>query len=567
MIDSILQGGYDMSNNDAYMIPLGNVFGIDEQEIFLSKKQLLEYQTNKSVLTGTVVDTVRLAEILRRKRTADEIVLKANLETRAQLLRQDLTTYCSGTGSPELMKSVIQSHIKCMQLCCIPLYARLCAMQYLEQLFHNSPDAERTTKSFITFSNIEEKLISAWSWAVNQYYERQEILQNSLTTMIGDGTKTLEEIFDQIVSTINRSYSGLSDTAYQMKIQGQLTYISLTGRDSYTYICNHSDTSCSWCAALHTEIFAVEDGVVGVNLPPIHPNCRCEIQGYPALPEDMSTFDIIDLIGWEVFNRSVDSAWELLEIPLDFVFDGISALWKFGFMDGLQDSYGAYGNIEIDGTQYAWNEHTFSAVAIDPTGVIIKSENLLQYDVEMLELMRQRDELPVGDSRRIEIEAEVDRLDKLDDLSDEELLSVNSSHAYAYYVLGGDITEQLNSLMAQIKEDYVYMHERTWMENLWEFKNLVQNDSIFDLKNQPEWKHSAFIYEGELVDQDALGNINYGFFGAYCNIPDSMLLIGAGYAQISAGTTDISYWATLFDDPRDTYRVLQGSELYRDWYK
>ncbi len=553
-----------MSNNDAYMIPLGNVFGIDEQEVFLSKKQFHEYQTNKSALTGTVVDTARLAEILRRKRTADEIVLKANLETRAQLLRQDLIIYCSGTGSPELMKSVIQSHIKCMQLCCIPLYARLCAIQYLEQLFHNSPDAERTTKSFITFSNIEENLISAWSWAVNQYYERQEILQNSLTTMIEDGAKTLEEIVDQIVSTINRSYSRLSDTAYQMKIQGQLTYISLTGRDSYTYICNHSDTSCSQCAALHTEIFTVEDGVVGVNLPPIHPNCRCEIQGYPALPEDTSTFDIIDLIGWEVFYRSIDSAWEQAEIPLNFISDGVYDLWSFFFMDGLQDSYGAYVHIEIDGTQYAWNEHTFLAVVMDETEAFITPENLLQYDEEMLELMRQRDELAVGDSRRDEIEAEIDNIKES---ADEQTLFVNPVHSYEYYFFGGDITEQLNTLMAQIKEDYVYMHERTWMENLLEFKRLVQNSGDLDLKNQPEWQHSAFIYDGELLDQDALGNINYGFFGAYCNIPDSVLLACAGYAQIMAGTKELSFWSTFFDDPRDTYRILQGIELYRLWYE
>lgn len=87
-----------------------------------------------------------------------------------------------------------------------------------------------------------------------------------------------------------------------------------------------------------------------------------------------------------------------------------------------------------------------------------------------------------------------------------------------------------------------------------------------DLKNQPEWQHSAFIYDGEIVDQDVPGNINYGYFGSYCNIPQSVLMAGAGYAQLSAGTAEVEFYVTLFDDPRDTYRTFQGVEIYEEWH-
>ena len=87
-----------------------------------------------------------------------------------------------------------------------------------------------------------------------------------------------------------------------------------------------------------------------------------------------------------------------------------------------------------------------------------------------------------------------------------------------------------------------------------------------DLKNQPEWQHSACIYGGEIVDQDALGNINYGFFGTHCNIPESVLMAGAGYAQLRAGTSEQEFWITFFDDPRDSYRVMQGIDIYEQWH-
>lgn len=87
-----------------------------------------------------------------------------------------------------------------------------------------------------------------------------------------------------------------------------------------------------------------------------------------------------------------------------------------------------------------------------------------------------------------------------------------------------------------------------------------------DLKNQPEWQHSAFIYDGEIIDQDAAGNINYGFFGTHCNIPESVLMVGAGYAQWRAGNTENEFWFTFFDDPRDTYRTFQGIDIYNEWH-
>ena len=118
--------------------------------------------------------------------------------------------------------------------------------------------------------------------------------------------------------------------------------------------------------------------------------------------------------------------------------------------------------------------------------------------------------------------------------------------------------------MKNTSSNYADMHDRYWAENLKDFYELVRNKGEMDLKNQPEWQNSAYIFDGEIVSQDALGNINYGFFGAYCNFPQSVLMAGAGYAQWRAGTWEWGFLYTMLDDPRDTYRVLQGIEIYEE---
>ena len=43
-------------------------------------------------------------------------------------------------------------------------------------------------------------------------------------------------------------------------------------------------------------------------------------------------------------------------------------------------------------------------------------------------------------------------------------------------------------------------------------------------------------------------------------------MAGAGYAQLRAGTSEQEFWITFFDDPRDSYRVMQGIDIYEQWH-
>ena len=213
--------------------------------------------------------------------------------------------------------------------------------------------------------------------------------------------------------------------------------------------------------------------------------------------------------------------------------------------------------------RYQINREGFQAVAISPDGKYIVPENVSPENDKLLKIMKQRDSYPAGSAEYVRLHAEATAIFGALPVEEQK---VNPKKPYTFYVLGGDVTEKLNENMRQIDFDYAYMHEKYWVENLIEFMELVRGNSIMDLKNQPEWEHSAFIYNGEIIDQDVPGNINYGYFGTHCNIPPAMLMLGAGYAQWRAGNADIAFFLTLFDDPRDTNRVFQGIDIYAAWH-
>lgn len=83
------------------------------------------------------------------------------------------------------------------------------------------------------------------------------------------------------------------------------------------------------------------------------------------------------------------------------------------------------------------------------------------------------------------------------------------------------------------------------------------------MKQQDEWSQSSlYIFNGEIVDKDAPGNIMYGYMGKAYGIPDMVLYGAAGYAQVSAGTSSFSFADSFFDDPMDQENIRRGIELY-----
>ena len=105
-----------------------------------------------------------------------------------------------------------------------------------------------------------------------------------------------------------------------------------------------------------------------------------------------------------------------------------------------------------------------------------------------------------------------------------------------------------------------------WITKLREFKNSVQNDGVWDLKQQEKWQNSSLYYfNGEIVDADAPGNIMYGYLGKAYGMPDNVLYYAAGFAQIVAGTSTQLWVKTgTGDDPIDYENIKRGISYYND---
>ena len=128
-----------------------------------------------------------------------------------------------------------------------------------------------------------------------------------------------------------------------------------------------------------------------------------------------------------------------------------------------------------------------------------------------------------------------------------------------------DITE---SFRETLKTNANTVKETTKNEGIIEsgkqFYNKVRNKGEWDLKQLPEYQ-GTFQFNDLVIQGQDIGNINFGYTGKALGLPTSVLLAGAGYAQIRAGTSNFSFiMASNGDDPRDQMYIMYGIMLYNE---
>lgn len=95
---------------------------------------------------------------------------------------------------------------------------------------------------------------------------------------------------------------------------------------------------------------------------------------------------------------------------------------------------------------------------------------------------------------------------------------------------------------------------------------LVKSGSIWDFKEDFFRNNIKQVILGtNQYNYDVIANIHYGYIGASIGYPKIALLSGAGVAQIKANTSNISYWNSWFDDPRDQSFIIFGYHLYQQY--
>lgn len=527
-------------------------------------KPIIKYW--KSSLQKAQVQKIRRAatsgDCVERKIRMAEIQLKAAFEKESKLfLAEFQKPDCfQAANCDSYVSNILNQHLDILFTNCIKEYVHLCLLNYLPSLKAKQDENNETRKFFVTLPHDEdlwEEIKEDIAQAILFFYKVKEGFADYTTQKRENKIETVKHIALHIM----KGWWKLNNYCYQLQVKGKLMNITLSGRSQYTYVCENSDSSCATCVNLNGQIFDIDEAQTGKNLPPMHPNCRCSITAYPALTELPEVPEILQNTPIEYLWGVVESAVQQVEGKIDNLTDNFGEIWKYFFKEGLEDTYGTYTTITIDGAEYRINMASFESVVIMPDGTYLVPELVSKVDEQMLVLLKERDSLAEGDPRIEELNAE---LQAIYESADEAERHVYWGKPYSFYNFGGDVTDRLNEYMQSTSSSYADLHDRYWVENLEDFYELVRNRGEMDLKNQPEWQNSAFIYDGEIVSQDALGNINYGYFGKHCNFPDSVLIAAGGVAQFLAGTSELENWYVFLDDPRDTYRVMQGIEIYEE---
>ena len=68
-----------------------------------------------------------------------------------------------------------------------------------------------------------------------------------------------------------------------------------------------------------------------------------------------------------------------------------------------------------------------------------------------------------------------------------------------------------------------------------------------------------------IVEGQDIGNINFGYTAKALGLPDHLILLGAGAAQLKAGTSTFPFiLASNGDDMRDQLYILYGIQLFNE---
>ena len=153
-----------------------------------------------------------------------------------------------------------------------------------------------------------------------------------------------------------------------------------------------------------------------------------------------------------------------------------------------------------------------------------------------------------------------------------------------------DVTDEMERFFSKIEEEYKDVNLLGEAEKLALFYRVVKNNSIGDIKMYDDiLKGDLYIYNGEIVNRDTLGNIAYGYLGKHFGITNALLAVAPGLYDIAQslrskddtkeneekrggfkGFVDklkkikFNWLPTFFDEPRDYARVQQGERLWYD---
>ena len=153
----------------------------------------------------------------------------------------------------------------------------------LDALFHkvNSELIEEVVKTNWSGLMFSERI---WNRRDKLAIKLKEILNKGLIR--GDSLQDMARLLaDEMNKDFNSAMRLVHTETANVQVQTSLQRYKEAGLDTYEYLeCPNKDC-CPHCKKLAGQVFKIEEAQVGVNCPPLHPNCHCDIMPPPTVSE------------------------------------------------------------------------------------------------------------------------------------------------------------------------------------------------------------------------------------------------------------------------------------------
>lgn len=166
---------------------------------------------------------------------------------------------------------------------------------YEQSYYRSIYDQQRRTETGFDFTKLADRDVQAaiaTNWAGSNYSKRvwknTKKLAESLEEVITQGLMTGQSIRDmelaleaRVVSERYKINRIIRTEVNHCCNQGTLMSYKAAGTLRYIYLATLDMRTSSICRSLDKEVFFVSKAKVGVNFPPMHPNCRSTTMAYP----------------------------------------------------------------------------------------------------------------------------------------------------------------------------------------------------------------------------------------------------------------------------------------------
>lgn len=165
---------------------------------------------------------------------------------------------------------------------------------YEQSYYRNIYDLQRRTETCFDFTKLADRDVQAaiaTDWAGSNYSDRiwknTKKLAENLEEVITQGLMTGQSIRDMELALEAKVVSGRYNINRVIRTevnhccnQGTLMSYKAAGTLRYIYLATLDMRTSSICRSLDKEVFFVSKAEVGVNFPPMHPNCRSTTVAY-----------------------------------------------------------------------------------------------------------------------------------------------------------------------------------------------------------------------------------------------------------------------------------------------